>query len=196
MSFRFCADGVAVLGTVRILAAQSKRRSSAGACVDGNWTQLSPASRSRPCKIEIQGQKSMAGFKQPDFIEPREAAAKARKLALEKFRAKAADPALAERLTARAARAAEALSSLAANITSTKALLEVLKETCVEINLLIDRAIERPHRGFRKPTAGLRCPGEHDQRRRLVGSPSLREYIRPHCLRTTKDGRHKLAHCV
>ena len=111
MSFRFCADGVAVLGTVRILAAQSKRRSSAGACVDGNWTQLSPASCSRPCKIEIQGQKSMAGFKQPDFIEPREAAAKARKLALEKFRAKAADPALAERLTARAARAAEARSS-------------------------------------------------------------------------------------
>ena len=48
----------------------------------------------------------MAGFKQPDFIERREPAAKARKLALEKFRAKAADPALAERLTARAAFAA------------------------------------------------------------------------------------------
>jgi hypothetical protein len=49
----------------------------------------------------------MASFKQPDFIERQEAAAKARKVALEKFRAKAADPALAERLTARAARAAE-----------------------------------------------------------------------------------------
>jgi hypothetical protein len=49
----------------------------------------------------------MAGFKQPDFIERQETAAKARKVALEKFRAKAADPALAERLTARAARAAE-----------------------------------------------------------------------------------------
>ena len=49
----------------------------------------------------------MVGFKQPDFIERQEAAAKARKLALEKFRAKAADPALAERLTARAAHAAE-----------------------------------------------------------------------------------------
>ena len=49
----------------------------------------------------------MASFKQPDFIERQEAAAKARKFALEKFRAKAADPALAERLTARAARAAE-----------------------------------------------------------------------------------------
>ena len=40
MSFRFCANGVAVLGTVWIPAAQSKRRSSAGACVDGNWRQL------------------------------------------------------------------------------------------------------------------------------------------------------------
>jgi hypothetical protein len=49
----------------------------------------------------------MAGFRQPDFIERQEAAAKARKLALEKFRAKIADPALAKRLTARAVRAAE-----------------------------------------------------------------------------------------
>src|SRR3974390_3902217 len=49
----------------------------------------------------------MAGFKQPDFSERQEAAAKARKVALEKLRAKVADPALAERLTARAARAAE-----------------------------------------------------------------------------------------
>ncbi len=49
----------------------------------------------------------MARFKQPDLIERQEAAAKARKAALEKFRAKAADPALAERLTARAAHAAE-----------------------------------------------------------------------------------------
>ena len=49
----------------------------------------------------------MTGFKQPDFIERQEAAAKARKVALEKFRAKAAEPALADRLIARAARAAE-----------------------------------------------------------------------------------------
>jgi hypothetical protein len=49
----------------------------------------------------------MVGFKQLDFIERQEAAAKARKVALENFRAKIADPALAERLTARAAAAAE-----------------------------------------------------------------------------------------
>jgi hypothetical protein len=48
----------------------------------------------------------MAGFKQPDFIERQQAAAKARKAALERFLAKAADPALAERLTERTASAA------------------------------------------------------------------------------------------
>ena len=49
----------------------------------------------------------MAGFKNPNFLERQEAAAKAKKAALEKFLAKAADPALAERLTARTAGAAE-----------------------------------------------------------------------------------------
>jgi predicted component of type VI protein secretion system len=48
----------------------------------------------------------MAGFKNPDLHERQEAAAKARKAALQKFLAKAADPALAERLTARTADAA------------------------------------------------------------------------------------------
>jgi hypothetical protein len=43
----------------------------------------------------------MAGFKNPDLHERQEAAAKAKKAALQKFLAKAADPALAERLTAR-----------------------------------------------------------------------------------------------
>ncbi len=49
----------------------------------------------------------MSGFKQPDFLERQEAAAKAKKVALEKYRAKAADPALADRLTARTASAAD-----------------------------------------------------------------------------------------
>jgi len=43
MSFHFCADGVAVLGTVWIPAAQSKRQSSAGACVDENSKIAQPA---------------------------------------------------------------------------------------------------------------------------------------------------------
>ncbi len=49
----------------------------------------------------------MSGFKNPDFAERQEAAAKARKAALEKFRAKATDPGLAERLKARTASAAD-----------------------------------------------------------------------------------------
>jgi len=49
----------------------------------------------------------MGGFKNPDLLERQQAAAKAKKAALEKFRAKAADPALADRLTARTASAAE-----------------------------------------------------------------------------------------
>jgi hypothetical protein len=49
----------------------------------------------------------MAGFKQPDFVERQETAAKARKIALQKFLAKVADPTLAERLKARSESAAE-----------------------------------------------------------------------------------------
>src|SRR6202035_1741264 len=49
----------------------------------------------------------MAGFKNPDLHERQGAGAKAKKAALQKFLAKAADPALAERLTARTASAAD-----------------------------------------------------------------------------------------
>jgi hypothetical protein len=49
----------------------------------------------------------MTGFRQPDFKERQEAAAKAKKAALEKFLAKAADPTLADRLKARTESAAE-----------------------------------------------------------------------------------------
>jgi Family of unknown function (DUF6481) len=48
----------------------------------------------------------MSGFKQPGLLERQEAAAKAKKAALEKFHAKVADPGLSERLTARTASAA------------------------------------------------------------------------------------------
>jgi hypothetical protein len=49
----------------------------------------------------------VSGFKQPDLLERQKAAAEAKKAALDKYRAKTADPALAERLTARAAGAAD-----------------------------------------------------------------------------------------
>jgi Family of unknown function (DUF6481) len=43
----------------------------------------------------------MNSFKKPDFVERRDAAALAKKAALEKFRKSGADPAFAERWTAR-----------------------------------------------------------------------------------------------
>ena len=49
----------------------------------------------------------MSGFKEPDFLKRQEAAAMAKKAALEKFRAKAADAALADRLTERTVRAVD-----------------------------------------------------------------------------------------
>jgi uncharacterized protein DUF6481 len=48
----------------------------------------------------------MSGFKEPDFLERQEVAAEAKKASQEKFRARATDPALPERLTARMAGAA------------------------------------------------------------------------------------------
>jgi Family of unknown function (DUF6481) len=47
----------------------------------------------------------MNSFKKPDFVERRDAAAHAKKAALQKFRKSAADPAFAERQTARIANA-------------------------------------------------------------------------------------------
>ena len=58
MSFRFCADGVAVLGTVWIPAAQSKRRSSAGACVDG----LDAAKPAKPRQVVQQRESGRHNF--------------------------------------------------------------------------------------------------------------------------------------
>jgi len=49
----------------------------------------------------------MGGFKDPDFVERQNAATKARKAVLDKFRANAADPTVAERQVARAAGAAD-----------------------------------------------------------------------------------------
>jgi hypothetical protein len=49
----------------------------------------------------------MSGYKKPDFVDRQNTAAKVKKAALEKFRARAADPALEERLRARIAAAAK-----------------------------------------------------------------------------------------
>ena len=49
----------------------------------------------------------MGNFRIPDFVERQNAATKARQAALERFRANAADPTVAERQTARTASAAD-----------------------------------------------------------------------------------------
>ena len=54
MSFHFCADGVAVFGTVWIPAAQSKRRLSAGACVDENCDDAGGEER-HPARWPLNG---------------------------------------------------------------------------------------------------------------------------------------------
>ena len=92
-----------MLGTVWIPAAQSKLRSSAGAYVREQIRQAAAGRGRSRYKVENRwlalSNRISSSAKRPP--------AKARKLALEKFRAKIADPALAKRLTARAARAAE-----------------------------------------------------------------------------------------
>src|SRR5262249_61475475 len=47
------------------------------------------------------------------------------------------------------------LTGLAANVTGAKPSLKILKETCIEIDLLIQRAIKRTHSRLRKSAAGL-----------------------------------------
>jgi len=59
----------------------------------------------------------MSGFKKPNFVDRQNTAAKAKKAALEKFRASAADPAFEERLGARIAGAAK--RSAARNVRET-----------------------------------------------------------------------------
>src|SRR6516165_5764472 len=86
------------------------------------------------------------------------------------------------------------LTGLAADITRPEASFEVLKETCIEIDLLVERAIERTHRSLCCPTAGSRCPRKHHQRRRRIGFSRLGENVRPLRFRAAKYRRHELTH--
>src|SRR5262249_4121083 len=81
------------------------------------------------------------------------------------------------------------LAGLAADIASTEALLKVLKETCIEVDLLVDRAIERTHCGLRKSTARLCRSGEHDQRRGFIRFTRVSENVGPHVLCAAEDSR-------
>ena len=50
------------------------------------------------------------------------------------------------------------LASLTADLASTQTPFEVLKEACVEVDLLVEWAIERSHRGLCKSATGLCSP--------------------------------------
>lgn len=88
------------------------------------------------------------------------------------------------------------LAVLAANVASAKAPLQILKECGVQINLLVDRAVKRPHSGLGNATSRASSAREHNQRRSLVGLPSLREDILPLDFRAAKNGRYELPHLV
>jgi hypothetical protein len=46
------------------------------------------------------------------------------------------------------------LTALAANVASVETLFKILEEACVEINLLVQRTVERADGGLRKPASG------------------------------------------
>jgi hypothetical protein len=88
------------------------------------------------------------------------------------------------------------LARLAADIASAEASLEILKETCVEVNFLIKGAIERTHSRLRKPATRPGCSGKHDQRWRLVLFPSLSENVGPFRLCATKNRGDEPTHSI
>ena len=107
MSFHFCADGVAVLGTVWIPASQSKLQLSAGACVDGTGrSQIRRATAAR-ARLKYKVENRWLVLSNRISSSDKRRRPRRGRSRWKSFRAKAADPALAERLTARAARAAE-----------------------------------------------------------------------------------------
>src|SRR5262245_1281247 len=88
------------------------------------------------------------------------------------------------------------LAALAPDLAAAETPLEILKERGVEIDLMVDRTVERPHGGLGGPAGRARGAGEHDQGRRLVGFPRLREYLFPFRLGASQHGGHELAHLV
>src|SRR6516225_6802770 len=88
------------------------------------------------------------------------------------------------------------LAALASDIAATETPLEILKECGVEIDLLIVRTVERTHGGLGKPACRARCAGEHDERRRLVSFPGLREDLLPLDFRASEHGRYELTHLI
>src|SRR6185295_12351471 len=89
------------------------------------------------------------------------------------------------------------LTGARAGIAAFEAALDIAEKRCVEIDLLIARTIERPHRGLRHAAlVGARRAGEHHQRRRPVALAGLFEDQLPLHVRAAENARDELAHVI
>src|SRR5690606_21952760 len=74
---------------------------------------------------------------------------------------------------------------------------QILVEAQVDVDLLIQRAVERPHRCLREPTTGLNHPGEEvEGGLRVVAPELLLEDLRPDALRGPEYPRDELSGLV
>src|SRR3984957_2405029 len=87
-------------------------------------------------------------------------------------------------------------AGLAAGIAALEARLDLLEERGIEIDLLVDRAIERPHGASRRAAARVGRAAVHDQRRRPIGLAVLGEDVLPLDLGAAQYARHEAAHLV
>jgi hypothetical protein len=88
------------------------------------------------------------------------------------------------------------LAGLTAHIATVKTPLKVLEEARVEIDLLVNGAIERTHSGLRKSAAGLRGSGKHHQGWRRVSLSGLSKNVGPLRFRAAEHCGNELSHLI
>ena len=88
------------------------------------------------------------------------------------------------------------LATFASDVATAEAPLDVVKERGVEVDLLIERTVERSHCGLRDPAARAGASGVHDQRRRLIGLSGLGKYLPPLHFRASKHSRYEIPHLI
>jgi len=88
------------------------------------------------------------------------------------------------------------LATLASNVAAAKAALEIVEKSCVEIDLLIVRTIERPHGRLRKAAGRPHGAGEHYECWRLVVSAGLGEDVLPLGFCASQHRRQELTRSV
>ena len=79
------------------------------------------------------------------------------------------------------------LATLASQVTSTAPLLEILEELRVEIQLLVNWAVERTHRRLGVSTSRLHGARKHDERWGLISSSRTTEYLFPLDFRASEN---------